>query len=405
MTVIAAKPHSGIEPRLVIGASGSRPLTLVEERAVGTYAQADVDSLISELQQAGLRGRGGSGFPAHVKWRAVAGREGRRVVVANGEEGEPASLKDRWLLTHRPHAVIDGLLVAAQAVGASRAIIYLAHPPTVRAVRRALGELPAEISERVEVHAVEHRYVAGEETAVCRSVNGGPALPLAKPPRPDQAGVDRQPTLVSNVETLVHAAWIARFGAPAYRECGTEASPGTALATFGGACARPGVYEVPFGPSLGELAAACAGGFDKGTPGLLMGGWFGGIAGPDALDLPWCYDGLRSAGSCLGCGAVTALGAGESLATAAAELADWYRAQSAGQCGVCVKGTAAIAAALTRLVSDHGQESDLIDLGRWGTSLSGRGACAFLDGAANLARTASRRFEVARQSEQRPGHG
>lgn len=379
--------YPGLQPRLVIGASGSRPLTLEEERAAGTYSPVALDGVIDELDAAGLRGRGGAGFPAAIKWRTVAASE-RCVVVANGEEGEPASYKDRWLLTHRPHAVLDGLLLAADVLEAERALIYLSHPETVEAVGDALAELPPELAARVEVHVVEHRYVAGEESAVVRSINGGPALPTAKPPRVFESGVDEVPTLVSNVETLAHAAWIARHGAAAYRDYGTETTPGTALVTLAGACERPGVYEVPYGPSLRELFTACTGTDPGDAPGLLMGGWFAGVARPgDVLDAAWCHGAMSACGTALGCGAVTVLGADERVADVAARLARWYARESAQQCGVCRKATVAIADALDRVREDAAADDDLANLTRWGTSLRGKGACAFLDGAANLART------------------
>lgn len=391
MTIPHADVYPGVRPRLVIGESGSRPLTLEEERAAGTYARGERD-VIGELERAGLRGRGGAGFPAHVKWRAVAegGKAGNGcVVVANGEEGEPASYKDRWLLTRRPHAVLDGLLLAADTLDAGRAVIYLSHPETVEAVGKALAELPADTAGRVETHVVPHRYVAGEESAICRSLNGGPALPTSKPPRVFEEGVDGLPTLVSNVETLAHAAWIAREGADAYREYGTDASPGTTLVTLGGPVARPGVYEVPFGVTVRQLFTECAGTDPDTAPGLLMGGWFGGIATPEVLATEWCYDALTAAGSCLGCGAVTLLGQDERIGDVAARLARWYATESAGQCGVCYKGTEAVATALERVRDDDAAPADLANLQRWGTSLRGKGACAFLNGAANLARTST----------------
>jgi NADH:ubiquinone oxidoreductase subunit F (NADH-binding) len=377
----------------VTGESARRPLTLAEEHAAGSYRPVETGAVIAELERAGLRGRGGAGFPAHVKWRTV-GAADRCVVVANGEEGEPASFKDRWLLTRRPHAALDGLLLAADVTGAERAIICLSHPETVDAITAALSELAPTVARRVEVHVVAHRYVAGEESAVCRSVNGGPALPTARPPRVFQSGVDGLPTLVSNVETLVQAAWIVRNGADAYRSYGTAASPGTGLVTLQGGCARPGVYEVPYGISVRQLLTACGGTDPSGAPGLLMGGWFGGIAGPAVLDEPWCFDALGTAGSALGCGSLTLLGPDERVADVAARLARWYAAESAGQCGVCRKGTAAVADALERLRDDVGPgtagtaDADVANLTRWGTSLRGKGACAFLDGAAALARTA-----------------
>lgn len=403
--MIHAGVYPGLSPRLMIGESAARPLTLAEERAAGAYSPVDPAAVTGELERAGLRGRGGAGFPAHVKWRTVA-RADRCVVVANGEEGEPASFKDRWLLTRRPHAVLDGLLLAADVLGAARAIIYLSHPETVTAVTAALASLPPETAARIETHVVEHRYVAGEESAVCRSVNGGPALPAGRPPRVFESGVDELPTLVSNVETLVHAAWIARNGADAYRSAGTAASPGTGLVTLQGACARPGVYEVPYGVRVRDLFTECAGTDPSDAPGLLMGGWFGGIAGPDILDADWCFDVLADRDSALGCGSVTLLGARERIQDVAARLARWYASESAGQCGVCRKGTAAVADALERLrdsADGSGAEdpADLANLARWGTSLRGKGACAFLDGAATVARTAV----AARARAAGPRHG
>ncbi|GII63726.1 NADH dehydrogenase [Sphaerisporangium krabiense] len=366
------------------------PMDLAAELAAGTYGPVIRDDLIAEIEAAGLRGRGGAGFPAHVKWRAVAANPGPRVVVANGEEGEPASRKDRWLLTHRPHLVLDGLLLAARAVGAARAVVYLSHADTVAAVEAALAERPPAMP--VDVHVVAPTYVAGEESAACRSIGGGPALPLAKPPRVCDAGVDGRPTLVSNVETLAHAAWIARHGAAAYRGQGTPGSPGTTLVTLSGAVAAPGVYEVPFGPTLAELFDV-AGGF-TGTPaGFVMGGWFGGLLGPRHTGLRVTYEDVRAAGSGLGCGAVTALAADQDPLAVAAEITAWYAAESAGQCGVCVRGTAAIRDAFAALRDGAASAKDRADLARWGETLPGRGACAFLDGAAGWARTVLTEFE------------
>lgn len=387
-----AGTYPGIEPRLVVGASATRPLSAAEER--DAYTAVDTAKVLDELARARLRGRGGAGFPAAVKWRTVAAAD-RCVVVANGEEGEPASFKDRWLLTHRPHVVLDGLLVAADVVGAQRAIIYLSHPETVEAVRSALAEAPSGVAARVEIFVVEHRYVAGEESAVVRAINGGPALPTAKPPRVFEAGVDGLSTLVSNVETLVHAAWIARHGAGAFRRYGTESSPGTALITLTGADGNSGVYEVPFGPTLRELFRECAGIDPSDAPGLLMGGWFAGIARPeDVLDAQWCFDALAEAKTAVGCGSVTVLGTDEGIGAVAARLARWYARESSQQCGACRKGTDAIAAALARIDNDAAEGGDLANLERWGTSLRGKGACAFLDGAANLARTSLPLLEI-----------
>jgi NADH:ubiquinone oxidoreductase subunit F (NADH-binding) len=389
---LASGHHAAIVPRLLVS---DEPLGLSAELSLGTYERPGAD-VLAELEAAHLRGRGGAAFPAAVKWRAVALAEGPRVVVANGEEGEPASAKDQWLLTHRPHLVLDGLLLAAEVVGAARAVVYLSHPETVAAVRAAIAELGAAgmlpKGLQVDVHVVRPTYVAGEESALCRSINGGPALPTAKPPRPFERGVDDRPTLVSNVETLAHAAWISRHGAAAYREHGTTASPGTTLVTLGGACARPGVYEVPFGLTVGKVFADVAGGFTSTPRGFVMGGWFGGLLAAPAAETVCCYDAVRLTGSGLGCAAITALGADDDPLATASAMGSWYAQQSAQQCGVCVKGTSAISQALADLAAARGTAETHTNLARWGTGLRGRGACAFLDGAANLARSAVEQF-------------
>lgn len=390
LTAPAAGAHPAVSrPRLVTEQTASGVLSLADEHLVGTYGRSRTPDLVAELEEAGLRGRGGAGFPAHQKWRAVAAAPAPRVVVANGEEGEPTSLKDRWLLTHRPHLVLDGMFRAARSVGAERAILYLAHPETVAAVTAALDELERLPDELVvEVHVVEPRYVAGEETAVCRSINGGPALPTSKPPRPFERGVAGRPTLVSNVETLAHASWIARHGAEAYRRYGTDSSPGTTLVTLGGACHRPGVYEVPFGLTLIELFQSVGGGLTAPATAYVMGGWFGGLVSAECHDVSCCYEAVRATGSGLGCAAITVLSEDDDPLSVAAAISAWYAEESAGQCGVCVKGTAAIRDAIASLKRGTADERTRSDLARWGTSLRGRGACALLDGAATLARSA-----------------
>lgn len=378
-----------IEPRLIVG---DGPFGLEAECALGTYDPIDVNLLIDELEAAELRGRGGAGFPAHIKWRAVASAQGTKVVVGNGEEGEPASFKDRWLLTNRPHAVLDGLLMAAEAVGAGRIVLYVSHAEAIASVRWAVAELiEADLNERasaIEIFEVAPTYVAGEESAACRAINGGPALPLAKPPRVFEAGVDGRPTLVANVETLAMAAWIARNGAIAYRKYGTETSPGTALITLNGDCFKPGVFEVAYGTQLSDAYARLAGGLKGPIVAILAGGWFGGVLPGSLIDIPLSYEGLRDQKSGFGCGSFTALNAASRPIKVVADIAAWYAHETAGQCGVCIKGTQAISGAFAEVEAGTSTDATVTNLRRWGSSLGGRGACSFLDGAATLARSA-----------------
>lgn len=398
-TAVNRGVYPGLQPRLMIAQALGGRMDLGAELQQGTYQdKLEAKDIISELAQSGLQGRGGAGFSAAQKWKAVAeSKAAHKVVVANGEEGEPASCKDQWLLNHRPHLVLDGLLLAAKAVGATRAIVYLSHTQTVESVRAAIAELEASAFKPVvpiEVHVVRSTYVAGEETAVCRAINGGPAKPTAKPPRPYECGVDAAPTLVSNVETLAHAAWISRHGAQEFRAQGTQQSPGTTLVTLTGACRRPGVYEVPFGQSIDAMFESVGGGYLSQPKAYLMGGWFGGFLSAEHSGRSCCYAGLREMGSGLGCAAITVLGQDDDIVEVASEVAMWYTRESAQQCGTCIRGTQAIAGALVRLNSDVANTQDRENLIRWGKTLPGRGACAFLDGAAALARSVMHEFDA-----------
>lgn len=340
--------------------------------------------LIERVERSGLVGRGGAAFPLAVKLRSVRNGVGPRAVVANGEEGEPLSVKDRWLLRFRPHLVLDGLLRAARAVGADRAYVYLSDADAADSVWSALAEIE-DLPVPVELVRIEPAYVGGEETAVVRAIDGGPALPVDKPPRPFEAGIGGRPTLVSNVETLAHLPAIDRHGCPA------PAGPGTFLLTLSGATRAPGLYEVPLGTTLREVAGL-TGGFDGEPQGALMGGYFAGLAAADVLDLPLTYQAARSRSTGLGCGAIWVIGADECPVAIAADLMAYFEQHNARQCGPCIRGTGAMAAALGRLAGGTASERDVEQVAKWSVSLRGRGACAYLDGAANLAASVFREF-------------
>src|SRR5271166_4403950 len=263
---------------------GEQPQTredLAAYRARGGYRPlTDADKLLSEVESSGLVGRGGAAFPLAVKLRAVRDNgksAGGTVAVANGEEGEPASIKDRWLLRNRPHLVLDGLRLAAAIVAADGAYVYVSDPESARSVQAALAELGPELHGiTVELVTVDPGYVAGEETAAVRAINGGPAKPTDKPPRPYQQGVAGLPTLVSNVETLAALPFLQVHGAEAFRSEGTSMSPGTFLMTITGAGRPPVLYELPHGLPFTEMLALHGVSPDR-VRGALMGGYFAGL--------------------------------------------------------------------------------------------------------------------------------
>ena len=370
--VLGAHPDARENYAAYLETGGYRPL-------------ADPDELLGEVESSGLQGRGGAAFPLAVKLRAVRdnGRDcGGPVVVANGEEGEPASIKDRWLLRNRPHLVLDGLRLASAMVAADRTYVYVSDPESARSVEAALAE-HAFGDITIELFNVAAGYIAGEETAVTRAINGGPVKPTDKPPRPFQKGVGGRPTLVSNVETLANLPYLQQHGAAAFRSQGTVSSPGTFLLTLTGAGRPPGLYEVPHGLPFLEVLAL-HGVSPERVRGALLGGYFAGLLNRTVLQATLDHETLRGLGSGLGCGAIAVITDDCPVAVAACVLA-YFDRENAGQCGSCFNGTAAMAAVAGALRDGAATSEDLDRLRRWSVTLRGRGACATLDAATNVA--------------------
>jgi NADH:ubiquinone oxidoreductase subunit F (NADH-binding) len=387
-TALTVAAWPGIEMRLLRqGDEDTEDFAEYREQG-GYHPLDDVDHLLGEVDLSGLLGRGGAAFPMAVKVRAVRDngrRRGGTVVVANGEEGEPASIKDRWLLRHRPHLVLDGLRLAARMAEATRAHVYVSDRRAAESVETALAEVDAALLDgiAISVVAVESSYVAGEETAAVRVLNGGPAKPTDKPPRPFEEGVAGLPTLVSNVETLANLPFLHRHGAAAFRRHGTSTSPGTFLATITGAGRPPALYEIPHGVAFTDLLRVHGVPADQ-VSGVLLGGYFAGLVNRDMLDATLDHESLRRLNSGLGCGAIAIITDDCPVAVAASVMA-YYDRENAGQCGSCFNGTAAMSAVTEALRDGVATDEDLARLERWSVVLRGRGACATLDGATNLA--------------------
>jgi NADH:ubiquinone oxidoreductase subunit F (NADH-binding) len=389
------------------------PLTLEQHLArYGPVPFSDLRSsggatpaLITEVDRSGLTGRGGAGFPAGRKMLAVA-QAGRRagplrspagtVVIANGAESEPASAKDRYLLDQAPHLVLDGMAVAAEAVGATRAYLCVHHDNgmMIRRLREAvtLRERAGLNRVPIQVTAVPGGYVASQETALISFLNGSAPVPAFVPPRPFEKGAHRRPTLVQNVETLAHIALIARYGAGWFREMGTAQATGSALVTVGGAVGRPGVYEIALGRPIGDLLQR-AGGITEPVQAILAGGYFGGwLPFPAVQHLPLSDQGLRPAGAALGPGVLALLPASACGLAETARVTGYLAGQSAGQCGPCLNGLPALADAVEHIA--FGQPGG--DVLRWTGQLmalvTGRGACHLPDGTAAVVASALRVF-------------
>ena len=347
------------------------------------------------VADAGLTGRGGAGFPTGTKMRAVAERRGPAVVVGNGMEGEPASEKDQVLLSLAPHLVLDGLMLAADAVGAAQADLCLPdnRPWLAQAILAALDERERAGTDPlpVEVHTLPHRYVSSEETALVSRLSGGDAKPLGSPPRPAERGVGKRPTLIDNVETLAHLALIARYGPAWFRRAGHADAPGTMLVTISGEVATPGVYEIELGTLIGDVLALASPVGPIG--GLLVGGYFGTWLDPRmAVDLPVTPQALRNAGASIGAGVLVVLPASGCPLHETARVLAYLAAESAGQCGPCTFGLPAIAGDFAELATGRSRGAALQRLERRLEVIAGRGACRLPDGAVRLASSALSTF-------------
>jgi NADH-quinone oxidoreductase subunit F len=310
---------------------------------------------------AGLRGRGGAGFPLWTKLEAALAQPGPRVVVVNGAEDEPGSLKDRYLLATRPELVLDGALCTALALDADRIVLYIneeADGP-LRSAAAAIdaaqaaglcaaapaavpappaGEPPAAHLVTVEVVAAPAAYVFGEDSCAVEFIETGDrkARPRSKPPFPAETGVAGRPTVVGNAETMAHVALVARHGAEWFRQVGTPEYPGTLLVTLPAECARPGVYEVPAGTPLADLLEQCGGG-PSGAPfrGAQVGGPAAGWLTTDDFDAALAPEAMAARGSMLGCAAVRLLTDDRCAVDAVAEVEAFFAAESCGKCPLC----------------------------------------------------------------------
>lgn len=409
MPIVAPGP-AGL-PRLLRGLrADGRPMSLAEH--VGVHGSlpdlgrgSGSSALVDEVGRSGLRGRGGANFPVARKLSAVASGRGRKVVVANGSEGEPASAKDKVLLSHAPHLVLDGLAVAAAAVGARYAVVatkasllpLVEAAVTERRASGATGVIP-------EVVAVPDRFLSGESGALVDFLNGGPGLPTFVPPRPDQCGVGGRPTLVQNAETLAHLALVARHGWQWFRSVGTEEEPGSTLVTLRGAVRRPGVYEVARGALLRHVVDL-AGGLAEEVQAFMVGGYGGAwMPAHEVWSSPLAENCLAAAGGTLGAGVVVALPASACGVQETARILAYLARQGAGQCGPCANGLPALANALGELSLGVARRDVLQRLDAWAWQVSGRGACHHPDGAVRALRSALRTFapDVAAHAAHRP---
>ncbi len=312
------------------------------------------EAVCAAVADSGLSGRGGAAFPTGVKWRAVAAEQGRaKHVVANCDESEPGTFKDRLLMENDPFSVIEALTIAGFATGAENGWIYIRgeYPLATRRLQNAIdqarraGLLGPDAAGSGHAFDIEIRrgagaYICGEETALFASLEGFRGEPRSKPPFPTTHGLFREPTAINNPETLVNVLDIMAIGADGYRSRGTERSPGTKLLCLSGRVARPGLYEVEFGTTLGEVLELAGGLTGNGElAAVLMGGAAGSFVGPDHLDMPITLEDARERGTTLGSGVVMAFTTEIDMLDVLVRIAAFFRDESCGQCVPCRVGT------------------------------------------------------------------
>jgi NADH:ubiquinone oxidoreductase subunit F (NADH-binding) len=347
-------------------------------------------AFLNELTRSGLTGRGGAGFPVARKLHAASvSRESRMwasspIIVANGAEGEPRSVKDATLLRHAPHLVLDGLLAAASAVGASSLYLY-APAGTLPAVRSAIKD--RRDARAITLVEARESFIAGEATAVANAIENGIALPTDRTMRLTTSGIRRRPTLVHNVETLAHVGLIARYGADWFRSVGSERDPGTRLVTVSGHIEREQVLEIVGHATLSDLLVGC--GIDLASvSAVLIGGYHGTWIGRDHLDVNLSAGGMAKYGATPGAGVIYVLGTHECGLAATAKIVRYLADESARQCGPCMFGLPEMARLFERIAGGDRDHDLSRQLEKLGGSIVGRGACHHPDGTARLVRSA-----------------
>ena len=394
----------GFEPILTrnVGIPNSERIAVYLERggytALRKAVQMPPDELIALVKASGLRGRGGAGFPAGVKWGFMPQEEITKYVCVNTDEGEPGTFKDRLLVEHDPHSIIEGVIIAAYAVGANRAFVYirgeffLGVKRWIKAIDDAyaygfLGKniLDSGFDLDLSVHRGAGAYICGEETALINSLEGRRGEPRMKPPYPAQIGLWNEPTLVHNVETLANVPHIVNRGAEWFKSIGTEKSTGPKLFCISGHVRRPGNYELPLGTPLRTIIEECAGGMrgDRPLKAVIPGGASTPMLTPEQLDTPMDFESLAEAGSMLGTGAIVVIEEGTCMVEVARRLMAFFAHESCGQCTPCRVGTQRLAEVLTRIVRGRGKPGDLDQLETICAGIAGHTLCPMGDAAVN----------------------
>jgi NADH-quinone oxidoreductase subunit F len=349
------------------------------------------DGIVAEVERSGLRGRGGAGFPTGRKWAAVRQAPGHpKYLICNGDEGDPGAFMDRMLLESFPYRIIEGMAIAARAVGAQQAIFYIRaeYPLAVERIREALDRcrqhgilgprvLGSDFALHFQVKEGAGAFVCGEETALLASLEGRRGMPRLRPPFPAEFGLWGKPTLVNNVETYALVPWIIRHGAAAFAALGTEHSKGTKVFALAGKVRRGGLIEVPMGVTLRQIIEQIGGGVAEGRTfkAVQVGGPSGGCVPAELADIPVDYEALTQVGAIMGSGGLVVLDDSDCMVDIARYFLRFTQDQSCGKCTFCRIGTRRMLDILDRLCDGRGEKGDLEELEQLARAVSAASIC------------------------------
>ncbi|MFN3346252.1 MAG: NADH-ubiquinone oxidoreductase-F iron-sulfur binding region domain-containing protein [Candidatus Bipolaricaulaceae bacterium] len=406
--------YRGQRRRVLADCGLINPLDIREYIAQGGYFAAwqalhtSPEVVLEEIKRAGLRGRGGAGFPTGRKWELVRSAPGsKKYVICNADEGDPGAYMDRSILEGNPHSVIEGMLIGAYTVGADEGYIFVRaeYPLAVKHLKIAvtqaeeLGLLGHDIfgtgfSFRIHIFEGAGAFVCGEATALVASIEGRRGQPRLRPPHLAESGLFGKPTLLNNVETWANVPLILRHGADWFRSLGTPGSPGTKAFSLTGSVKNTGLVEVPMGTTLRELVLEIGGGPAEGkaVKAVQIGGPSGGCLPADLLDLPIDYESLTSAGAMMGSGSMVIVDESTCMVELARFFLEFTQAESCGQCPPCRIGTKRMLEILTRITEGRGQAQDLVLLEELAKAVEESALCGLGQTAPNPVLTTLRYF-------------
>ena len=367
------------------------------------------DGIIEEIKKSGLRGRGGAGFPTHIKWQSARNSQSdEKYIVCNADEGDPGAFMDRAVLEGDPHRVLEGMMIAGVAVGAATGIIYVRaeYPLAVKRLQKAIDEMRERnvLGKNIFGSGFDFdfyimmgagAFVCGEETALLASLGGNRGMPVTKPPFPAQKGFRKQPTNINNVETFANVSWIIENGGEKFAAMGTEGSKGTKVFALAGKVKRGGLVEVPMGLTIKDIVFGICGGIkdDLNVKAVQMGGPSGGCIPQNMLDTVIDYENIAKTGAIMGSGGMIVMDENTCMVDMAKFFMDFTSKESCGKCVPCRIGTTRMLEILKRICDGEGEESDIETLVELGESIKTGALCGLGNSAPNPVLTTIKYFK------------